>query len=507
MVKLFNLLAIYAIRNIIYKTIFNMDILERLKLRIEFEKKQSGILYSQEKLNVNILRTYTRDTIAYLIKEHAGDIELVKTLVKIHSDLDTHTRIIQLDSEHSNIQESDTVCDFVIDENTLVSDDDIFDTCSEFELFEDTLPGVQQRDESRIVATQAHKVFCHIGYKTEEDNVLCKSENQDYIHQSQNHLVVCDGVGSGLNSKDISEFVGSQFANFIDSFIVNMRVTNEFSRSSFIQHGVLVINQQVIQLIESKQFVDGNSGTTLSSAFKVGPNSFHISAIGDSPIYLFDLFNGIRQLNTDDTILNKLKNQGYFVNNPMENSNTINLLSRMWPNDPTENLLSIAKQCIVKSFGFKQSGVLFSENNNQTIHLESTSGILICSDGISDQFNLDGLYSCILLGGIKEMITEFNLLSYSHIFNYTPHELLKILNSNITQYSDLKSVKVIYRSILNKLFYTYGFSLLDIILKGGIKEASKEALLAMKKSRIDFVNANHAFLKPKSDNISIGYII
>jgi len=484
-----------------------MDILERLKLRIEFEKKQSRILYEQDKLNVNILRTYTRDTISFLIKEHAGDIELVKTLVKIHSDLDTHTRIIQLDSEYSNTQESDTVCDFVIDENTLVSEDDIFDTCTEFELFDDTLPGVEHRDDSRIVAAQAHRAFCHIGYKTEGENVLCKSENQDYIHQSQNHLVVCDGVGSGLNSKDISEFVGSQFANFVDSFIVNMRATNEFSRSTFIQHGALVINQQVIKLIESKQFVDGNSGTTLSSAFKVGPNSFHISSIGDSPIYVFDLFNGLRQINTDDTILNKLKSQGYFVNDPLENSNTINLLRAMWPNDPIGNLLPIAKQCIVKSFGFKQSGVIFSRNNNQTIHLESTSGILICSDGISDQFTIDGLYSCILLGGVKEMITEFNLLSYSHCFNYREDELLRILNSNITQYSDLKSVKTIYRNILNKLFYTYGFHLLEVILKGGIKEASREALLAMKKSRIEFTDINHVFVHPKSDNISIGYII
>ena len=484
-----------------------MDILERLKLRIEFEKKQSNILYYQDKLTTNILRTYTRDTISFLIREHADDVELVKNLVKIHSDLDRHTRIVQLDSDYLNTHESDTVYDFVIDENTLVSEDDIFDTCSEFELFDDTLPGIEHSDESRIVASQSYKVFCHIGYKTEGDNVLCKSENQDFIYQSPNHLVVCDGVGSGVNSKDISEFVGSQFASFVESFIVNMRATNEFSRSAFIQHGVLVINQQVIKLIESKQFVDGNSGTTLSSAFKVGPNSFHVSSIGDSPIYVFDMFNGFRQLNTDDTILNKLRNQGYFVNDPLENSNTINLLSRMWPNDPIGNLLPKAKQCIVKSFGFKQAGVIFSKNNNQTIHLESTSGILICSDGISDQFTINGLYSCILLGGVKEMISEFNLLSYSHCFNYKENELLKILNSNITQYSDLKSIKTIYRNILNKLFYTYGFHLLDIILKGGIKEASREALLAMKKSTTQFAATNHAFVQPKSDNISIGYII
>lgn len=484
-----------------------MDILEKFKLRIEFEKKQSCFLYKEGKLNDNLLRTYTIDTISHLIVTYNEDYEFVKTLKEIRSDLDRSTRIICLDVPQ-DVQESDTVVDFIIDENTLISNDDIYDTCSEFELIEDTLPGIEQIDYDRLVADKINRVFCHIGYKIDDSEVLCKSENQDFIASSNKQLIVCDGVGSGINSKDISEFVGIQFSNFIESFYANLKIINEFSRSAFIQQGVYVLNQQLTSLMKSQQFNDSNSGTTLSGAIKIGPNAFHICSIGDSPIYTFDIFKGFSQINTDDTLLKKLYKKGFFANSPSENDLTISLLRSMWPNNSDENLYSMARQCIVKSFGFKMDGVTFSEGNNQTIHLESSSGIIICSDGISDQFNIETFHLILLLGGIKEMIREFNLERYADCFNYSSAFMKQILSSCILDFNIRTHIKVIYNTILAKVFSTYGFHVNDVILTGGIKEVSNEALLVMQNQRLNHLHQPlNGFKKPKSDNIAIGYLV
>ena len=57
-----------------------MDILEKLKLRIEFEKVQSCLFYKEGKLNVNLLRTYTIDTINHLLLNYNEDHEFVQIL-------------------------------------------------------------------------------------------------------------------------------------------------------------------------------------------------------------------------------------------------------------------------------------------------------------------------------------------------------------------------------------------------------------------------------------------
>ncbi|MBT5346536.1 hypothetical protein HOL52_01520 [bacterium] len=484
-----------------------MDILEKLKLRIEFEKVQSCLFYKEGKLNVNLLRTYTIDTINHLLLNYNEDHEFVQILNKVKFDLDRSTRIICLDFP-ANETERDTVVDFIFDENTLVGSDDIFDTLCEFDLFDDTLPGINQSDIERITAENHEKVFCHIGYKVEDTEVLCKSENQDFISSSTNYLIVCDGVGSGINSKDISAFIGNQFSKFIESFHVNLKSINEFSRSSFIQQGVYLLNQQLVNLMKSNEFNDGNSGTTMSSAIKISTNAYHICSIGDSPVYLFDLFKGFYKLNSDDTLISKLQKKGFFHKSPLENDLTISFLRSMWPNKSDENLYSMANQCIVKSFGFKPDAVTFSNSNNQTLQVENSSGIIICSDGISDQFEDEIFYNLILLGGIKEMITEYNLILYSEFFNYSDMFIRDILNRNILDFTNISDIKRIYDKISSRLFLTYGFQIKNVVFKGAIKEVSKEALLVMQNKRLTTQNKPYpGFKKPKSDNIAIGYLI
>ena len=489
-----------------------MELIEKFRIRIEFEKKQALSLFNEGKLTNELLKTYTRDTISFLIDNYNQDLEFVKVLQEIRSELSNNTRIICLDvpteKENVNEREHDTVIDFMLDENTVVSEDEIMDeTYLDFEEFEETIPGIDQCDIDRIKTGTKENVFCHIGYKVENQSIYSKSENQDYVYSQDNFLIVCDGVGSGINSKKISEFVATQYAHFIDSFYYNIVNTNEISRSAFIQQGAFVINKQIRSLIENCSESDKSSGTTLASAIRINRNTFHISSVGDSPIYKFDLFKGLSQISTDDSLLNKLQSKGFFVNSPEENMETLNFLARMWPNENPYNLIHIARQCIVKSFGLKQEGVLFSSTNNKTIHIESTSGLILCTDGICDQFEINGLVANLQLGGIKKLIKEFNLVRYHDCFGVDKQTMMDILTREIFEFTDFYEINSIYSIIISKLFNTYGHHLIEVVLKGGINQLSKESLNTMQQKRMFHTGQPfNGYKKPKPDNIGIGYI-
>ncbi len=106
------------------------------------------------------------------------------------------------------------------------------------------------------------------------------------------------------------------------------------------------------------------------------------------------------------------------------------------------------------------------------------------------------------------MIREFNLAKYANCFNYSSGFMNQILSSSILDFHSRGHIKDVYNTILSKVFSTYGFQVKDVILTGGIKEVSSEALLVMQNLRLDHLhNPLSGFKKPKSDNVAIGYLV
>lgn len=477
-----------------------MDLLERFRLRINFEKQQSVMLRNEGLLTEEILRTYTKDTIVYLINEVIQDKSTLGKLNQILNELENTTRVICLNVpviDETNIyREDDTLSDFILDENTLMEellDETIYE--------EPILVDIHQTDQERMIMTNLNHGFCHIGYKIDSGKVVSKSENQDFIISNPNYLIVCDGVGSGLNSKKVSEFTAIQYSTFLESFIYQIQSTNQESRKAFIQQGVYVINHQLQELMKSNYFTDENSGTTLASVIKIANNQYHIANLGDSPVYTFDILGGMHQITYDDTLVNKLS-----LN--ISEAEILQVLHKMWPGNSNEQVIRIANQCIVKSFGFKQESVTFNPKNNLTVRVSDTTTFIACSDGISDQFDLNIMNYLMFLGGLKSLIREFNLIKYSKCFNINFLQFEFLEQARLHEIQHFPDIYNIYNSVVRQLFQTYGFYLKEPILEGGIKEVSYEALMNMQNLRLD-PNSNpfYGYKIPKSDNISIGFLI
>ena len=257
----------------------------------------------------------------------------------------------------------------------------------------------------------------------EDQSIDGSKPNQDCTISFDNGLVLCDGAGSYENS----EFVSAYFANFF------------YTHRKIIQRAILLIhdskdttsnlNTFFVNLLSfassqlkqkhSDLFVNGQTpSTTLSLVLKVKPdniedNKFLTLTLGDSPIYFGDeCVSGDRTFYDsyygNDFEFMKVCTDNNFISDQFIESLDISFLSDLKTFNTFRDSNSDEFNRILNRFKYETRNIILSGLPSDDIGLNRfisrktlsvqfvdcnfEKDIIVCSDGLSDNFSSEGIF-------------------------------------------------------------------------------------------------------------------
>ena len=226
-------------------------------------------------------------------------------------------------------------------------------------------------------------------------------ENDDFVLLTNELTVICDGVASGENSADTARIVASVLAYIIDKKGTIDEINVELAKGASID---MIIRKLIVRLNQVVSSIGPQyGGTTLSFALKLAENKYLTLSIGDSPIVKKYANNAIsycvnshcyfeeRFVASYAKALNSaFWDQGFLTLDRTSMLARIRELrvsilkqTRQIPNIGKRNEIYAMLPLDVDSFDVQRYATNYSIQE-----LEAGESLVLCSDGLSDNFDL-----------------------------------------------------------------------------------------------------------------------
>lgn len=375
-----------------------------------------------------------------------------------------------------------------------------------------------------------------------------ESVNQDYIYSKDMITIVCDGLGSGQRSDEISKWCAHQIADYAPAF-VNARD---------VSHALEIFNkyfQEISEKLKVKMSADPQvyqgAGTTIALVVNHNSGNKIVLTLGDSEVlkisdvssvesvtninldtlygYLFKELNMLDALSLVDnefplfqskfrsyltdkigtkistTTLNASSDFEFYqgliqdLQGLKEFKHLIYLCTKFFNN---ESSFRQGKQAVVKGF---PDQIQIESSNLSIIEKQDEDILLAVTDGLTDQMTLEQIERVFYYGAIKAMLIKINDPKLNSKYQ-------EILNSqHVIDLSTQIDLKKIYIQLKNKLIKKEGIlmfakkdpesvrEVMQLVKEAGTQELKKEAILNMLNLRLE----QTGYKIPKKDNISI----
>lgn len=203
---------------------------------------------------------------------------------------------------------------------------------------------------------------------TKSDIGSVREQNEDYCWAGVNKkdilLVVCDGLGSYKGSKLASKIAVEQFK---ESFLKE-EYRNQPLNEWFLQNISIIKNNFKLNIVKNKEYKNMSTTIVLSLIIK---NVVHTFWIGDSRMYSIQKHD-VNQITVDHNVINRLRK--------------LKASSEIF--DKFKNDLFAITHFIDASPEKQQYDYV-------RIKMKKKSGILLCSDGLHNYFELEKIYQLL----------------------------------------------------------------------------------------------------------------